>query len=149
MLSQYVSECVHTGRGKKELFSAGFNYERWRKTYIKAKQVNAHTPSLHTPSTPSTLPPPPHSLNTPSPSTLPQHSLPLHTPSTLFSPSTQSHGSTPPSKEAITNGLVVFLDGEIVRWCSQVDLVELCVNNHKQMLELKVALALALALALP
>ncbi len=37
VLSQYVSLCVINGKGDKMLFSADFDYERWKKTYTKAK----------------------------------------------------------------------------------------------------------------
>ena len=39
VLSQYISVCVAEGRGNSDLISTGFNYDRWKKTYNKAKPV--------------------------------------------------------------------------------------------------------------
>ena len=39
VMSQYISRCVAEGRGDAELLVAGFNYDRWKKTYSRAKAV--------------------------------------------------------------------------------------------------------------
>ena len=39
VMSQYISRCVSEGKGDSELLVAGFNYDRWKKTYSKAKLV--------------------------------------------------------------------------------------------------------------
>lgn len=44
-----------------------------------------------------------------------------------------------PSKEAIIEDLTSFIDGEVLAWCEQVDIGDLCVHNHKQLLEFKVS----------
>lgn len=43
-----------------------------------------------------------------------------------------------PSKEAIIDYLISFIDSEVTAWCEQVDVADLCVHNHKQLLEFKV-----------
>ena len=39
VMSQYISVCVSEGVRKVSIISEGFNYERWRKTALKNKQV--------------------------------------------------------------------------------------------------------------
>ncbi len=56
VLSQYISVCVSEGRGDGGLISAGFNYDRWKKTYSKTKPVSRGTKVLSPPSSlPSSL----------------------------------------------------------------------------------------------
>lgn len=38
-MSQYISVCISEGVPKAAIISEGFNYERWRKTAAKNKQV--------------------------------------------------------------------------------------------------------------
>ena len=40
VMSQYISVCVREGVRKVSILSEGFNYERWRKTASKSKQVS-------------------------------------------------------------------------------------------------------------
>lgn len=52
VLSQYISLCVNNGRGDKTIFSSGFDYKRWKKTYSKSKVKIPSSPTgLHTSST--------------------------------------------------------------------------------------------------
>ena len=38
-MSQYISVCISEGVRKAAIVSDGFNYERWKKTAAKNKQV--------------------------------------------------------------------------------------------------------------
>ena len=40
VMSQYISVCVSEGVRKAAIISDGFNYERWKKTASKSKQVH-------------------------------------------------------------------------------------------------------------
>lgn len=40
VMSQYISVCVSEGVCKTAVISDGFNYERWKKTAAKNKQVH-------------------------------------------------------------------------------------------------------------
>ena len=51
----------------------------------------------------------------------------------------EMHALPLPSKEAIIEDLTSFIDREVLSWCEQVDIGDLCVHNHKQLLEIKVS----------
>ena len=43
-----------------------------------------------------------------------------------------------PSKEELVGHIVRKVDEGVMKWCAEVDLKELCVNSHRQLMEMKV-----------
>lgn len=118
-MSQYVSMCVSERERRPDIVSQGFDYERWKKTYSRMKQVASRRVYINL-------------------------SL-VHISYLLLQPPAVPHhlvmddpAATLPSKETIVDHLLLQLDEGILSWCEAVDLEQLCSNSHKQLLELKV-----------
>ena len=47
----------------------------------------------------------------------------------------------PPPKGEIVGHIVRSVDDGVMRWCVEMDLRQLCVNSHKQLMEMKVGFA--------
>ncbi len=56
-------------------------------------------------------------------------------------PTLSSDPASLPAKGQVVDHLLQFIDEGLVRWCREADLSQLCVTNHKQLLEMKVGTA--------
>ena len=45
---------------------------------------------------------------------------------------------TTPTKEAIVDGLVSYIDRQVDEWCYHADIIAMCQTRQKQLLEMKV-----------